>query len=238
MSSVMQQLIDDVVAANRVLARQGVLDGFGHVSARHPDDPGKFLLSCSRAPELVTVDDIMVFDLDGNAQGGDARRPYVERFIHGEAYRARPDVRSVVHSHSPSVVPFAASSVRLRPIYHMSGFLSGGTRVFDMRRHFGCTDMLIRNREHGAALAAELGDKRVVLMRGHGFVAVGHSVPIAVYRAIYTESNALLQQRAIGLGGEVTYLDDGEADLADEMVDDVIARPWELWKSKAFSNPA
>jgi ribulose-5-phosphate 4-epimerase/fuculose-1-phosphate aldolase len=218
------------VVANHILARQGVVDGFGHVSSRHPDDPTKYLLSCSRAPELVAVEDIMVFDLDSNPVGGDTRNPYLERFIHGEIYRTRGDVHAVVHSHSPSVIPFAASSARLRPIYHMSGFLGGETRVFDIRHKFGCTDMLVRNREHGAALAAELGQKGVVLMRGHGFVACGQSIPVAVYRAVYTEKNADLQQRAITLGAEVTYLDDEEARLAEATNRGVVARPWELWK--------
>ena len=229
-SSSLSEVIADVVVANHILARQGVVDGFGHVSVRHPDDAGKFLLSCSRAPELVEAADIMVFDLDCIAEGGDSRTAYLERYIHGEIYKARADIHAVVHSHSPSVIPFAASSVRLRPIYHMSGFLSGATRVFDIRHAFGCTDMLVRNREHGAALAAELGDCGVVLMRGHGFVACGLSIPVAVYRAIYTEQNASLQQRAIALGGEVTYLDDEEARLAEATNRSVVARPWELWK--------
>jgi ribulose-5-phosphate 4-epimerase/fuculose-1-phosphate aldolase len=223
-------LIDDVVAANRILAREGVLDGFGHVSARHPADPDKYLLSRSRAPELVEAADIMTFDLDSNPQGGDTRQPYLERFIHGAIYRARPDVMAIVHSHSPSVIPFAASTVRLRPIYHMSGFLGGNTRVFDIRHRFGCTDMLVRNNDHGGALAAELGASGVVLMRGHGFVSVGLSVPVAVYRAVYTEKNADLQQRAITLGGEITYLDDEEARLAEATNRGVVGRPWELWK--------
>ena len=229
-SSSLSEVIADVVVANHILARQGVVDGFGHVSVRHPDDAGKFLLSRSRAPELVEAADIMVFDLDCIAQGGDSRTAYLERYIHGEIYKARADIHAVVHSHSPSVSPFAASSVRLRPIYHMSGFLSGETRVFDIRHAFGCTDMLVRNREHGAALAAELGDRGVVLMRGHGFVACGLSIPVAVYRAIYTEQNASLQQRAIALGGEVTYLDDEEARLAEATNRSVVGRPWELWK--------
>lgn len=229
-SAALAQTIADVVVGNHILARQGVVDGFGHISSRHPEDPGKYLLSCSRAPELVSADDIMVFDLDSNPVNGDSRNPYLERFIHGEIYRMRPDVQAIVHSHSPSVIPFAASSARLRPIYHMSGFLTGETRVFDMRHRFGCTDMLVRNRDHGAALAAELGQKGVVLMRGHGFVACGPSIPVAVYRAIYTEKNADLQQRAITLGGDVTYLDDEEARLAEATNRGVVARPWELWK--------
>ena len=228
----LETLIADIVAANHILAREGVVDGFGHVSARHPGDPGRYLLSRSRAPELVEASDIMTFDLDSTAQDGDSRQPYLERFIHGAIYKARPDVMAVVHSHSPSVIPFAASSVRLRPIYHMSGFLSGETRVFDIRHRFGCTDMLVRNNDHGTALAAELGDKGVVLMRGHGFVAVGPSVPVAVYRAVYTEKNADLQQRAIALGGEVTYLDDEEARLAEATNRGVVGRPWELWKQQ------
>jgi ribulose-5-phosphate 4-epimerase/fuculose-1-phosphate aldolase len=220
----------DVVAGNRILAHHGVLDGFGHVSARHPDDPDRFLLSRSRAPELVEDADLMVFDLDSSPVGGDARQPYLERFIHGAIYRARPDVHAVVHSHSPSVIPFAASTVRLRPIYHMSGFLSGETRVFDIRHRFGCTDMLVRNRAQGEALAAELGEAGVVLMRGHGFVACAASVPLAVFRSIYTEQNAALQAKAVALGGEVTYLDPEEARLAAAMNAGVVGRPWELWK--------
>jgi ribulose-5-phosphate 4-epimerase/fuculose-1-phosphate aldolase len=229
-SATLAQTIADVVVGNHILARQGVVDGFGHISSRHPEDPNKYLLSCSRAPELVSADDIMVFDLDSNPLGGDARNPYLERFIHGEIYRIRPDVQAIVHSHSPSVIPFAASSARLRPIYHMSGFLTGETRVFDIRHKFSCTDMLVRNRDHGAALAADLGGKGVVLMRGHGFVACGQSIPVAVYRAVYTEKNADLQQRAIALGGEITYLDDEEARLAEATNRGVVARPWELWK--------
>jgi ribulose-5-phosphate 4-epimerase/fuculose-1-phosphate aldolase len=227
-------LIEDLVAANRILARHGVLDGFGHVSVRHPVRPDRFLLSCSRAPELVSPADIMTFDLDSNPVGGDPRRPYLERFIHGEVYRARQEVRAVVHSHSPSVIPFAASSVKLRPVYHMGSFLSGGAPVFDIRTHFGCTDMLVRNREQGVALAGELGTQAVVLMRGHGFVAVAESIPVVVYRAIYTEVNAAAQQKAIALGGTVTYLEPDEASRSDETNRGVADRPWELWKRQAL----
>jgi ribulose-5-phosphate 4-epimerase/fuculose-1-phosphate aldolase len=227
-------LIEDLVAANRILAGHGVLDGFGHVSARHPERPDRYLLSRSLAPELVTADDVMEFDLDSTAMAGDSRRPYLERFIHGEVYRARPEVHAVVHSHSPSVIPFAASSVKLRPIYHMGSFLSGGAPVFDIRTHFGCTDMLVRNRAQGVALAVELGREAVVLMRGHGFVAVAESVPVAVYRAIYTEMNAAAQQKAIALGGAVTYLEVDEAARSDETSRGVSGRPWELWKRRAL----
>ncbi len=233
-SAAVAAVIEDLVAANRILARHGVLDGFGHVAARHPERPDRFLLSCSRAPELVSAADIMEFDLESNAQGSDARKPYLERFIHGEIFRARADVNAVVHSHSPSAIPFAASSVRLRPVYHMGSFLGAGAPVFDIRRHFGCTDMLVRNRAQGAALAAELGAEAVALMRGHGFVAVAASIPVAVYRAIYTELNAAAQQKAIALGGAITYLEPDEAACADEAIRGVSDRPWELWKREAF----
>lgn len=230
----LKSCIDDLVVANRILARFGVLDGFGHVSVRHPQHPDRFLLSRSLAPELVTADDIMTFDQDSEAVGGDDRKPYLERYIHGEIYRARPDVHAVVHSHSPSVIPYAGSSVRLRPIYHMAGFLGVGAPVFDIRCCFGDTDMLVRNRDHGKALATTLGQGTISLMRGHGFVAVGRDIQVAVYRAVYTEMNAALQQKAIGLGGDITYLNDAEAALADEMMGGVMNRPWELWKKKAF----
>ncbi|VCU70285.1 Decarboxylase NovR [Pigmentiphaga humi] len=230
----LEEQIDDLVAANRILAKYNVLDGFGHVSIRHPERPGHFLLSRSLAPELVTAADVMEFDADSEAVGGDTRTPYLERYIHGEIYRARPDVHAVVHSHSPSVIPFAGSSVRLRPIYHMAGFLSGGAPVFDIRCCFGDTDMLIRNRDHGRELARTLGQEKVALMRGHGFITVGSDVRFAVYRAMYTETNASLQQRAIGLGGEIAYLNEEEAGKADAMMAGVMFRPWELWKKKAM----
>lgn len=226
--------IEDLVVANRILARFGVLDGFGHVSVRNPSNPKHFFLSRSLAPELVTTEDIMEFNEDSEPAQNDDRKPYLERYIHGEIYRARPDVHAVVHSHSPSVIPYAGSNVRLRPIYHMAGFLGAGTPVFDIRCCFGDTDMLVRNRDHGRELAKTLGSSKVSLMRGHGFVAVGADLPVAVYRAVYTEMNAALQQKAIGLNGEITYLSDEEALLADEMMAGVMNRPWELWKKKAF----
>jgi ribulose-5-phosphate 4-epimerase/fuculose-1-phosphate aldolase len=225
-------LIADLVAANRILAGLGVLDGFGHVSARHPEHADRYLLSRSLAPELVTRDDIMTFDLESNPQDGDTRAPYLERFIHGGIYARRPDVQALVHSHSPAVAPFAASSVRLRPIYHMSGFLRAGAPVFEIRALFGMTDMLVRDNAQGAALAETLAGDAVVLMRGHGFCAVGETLPIAVYRAHYTQSNAVLQQQAIALGGTVTYLEVEEAAHADATNQRVIARPWALWKAK------
>jgi len=226
------RLVDDLVAANRILAGLGVLDGFGHVSVRHPDRADRYLLARSCAPELVTRDDIMTFDLGSIAQGEDTRTAYLERFIHGEIYKRRPDVHSVVHSHAAAVVPFAASSVSLRPIYHMSAFLHAGAPVFDIRERFGMTDMLVRNNAQGDALAERLTDSFVVLMRGHGFCAVGTTLAEAVFRAYYTQLNADLQQRAIALGGSVTYLADEEGRRYDETNRGVLGRPWALWKAK------
>jgi ribulose-5-phosphate 4-epimerase/fuculose-1-phosphate aldolase len=219
-------------AAHRILAGHGILDAFGHVSARDPRRADRFLIPRSLAPALVTRDDLMTLDLDGNPVDHDARRPFLERFLHGAIYRRRPDVQAVVHSHAASVIPFSVSSVPLKPLHHVSGFLGSPTPVFDMRARFGMTDMLVRSVAQADALAESLGGHAVVLMRGHGFCAVGPNVPVAVYRAVYTESNAAIQQRAIALGGTVAYLDPDEAALADAVHVDVVMRPWSLWKSR------
>ena len=228
----LDSVLDDLVAANRILAGLNVLDGFGHVSVRHPDRLDRFLLSRSLAPELVTRDDIQSYDLDSNVQEGATRASYLERFIHGKIYARRQDIVAVVHSHAATVVPFAASSVPLRPIYHMSAFLGTGAPVFEMREKFGMTDMLVRNNAQGEALAEKLESKSTVLMRGHGFCTVGGSIAEAVFRAYYALLNAELQHRAITLGGSVTYLSDEEAMKYDETNRSVIERPWTLWKQK------
>ena len=223
-------LTEDIVIGSRVLADFGVLDGFGHVSARDPKNPNHFLMSRSLAPALVTADDIMAFDLDGNAIDARGRSVFLERFIHSEIYKARPDVMSVVHTHSPGVVPFTVSQVPLRPMYHNAAFLAAGAPVWDIRKDFGETDMLVRDPARGKSLAEMLGDKPVVLMRGHGDVTVGPSVKMAVFRAYYTDVNARLQSQAIMLGGEVNYLTPGEGAKADAVNFVVLDRIWGLWK--------
>jgi ribulose-5-phosphate 4-epimerase/fuculose-1-phosphate aldolase len=229
-------LVDDLVAANHILVDQGVVDGYGHVSVRHPADPQRYLMSHSIAPELVTAADILEYDLDSNAVDARGRTSYLERFIHGEIYRVRPDVKAVVHNHSPSVIPFGVSTVALRPLYHMSAFLGGGVPVFDIRAASGQdTDMLVRTPALGKALAQTLGGRPVALMRGHGAVVVGASLPAAVFRSVYTEMNARLQAQAMALGGPVTYLDDEEARKAEATVGGTIPRPWALWKKKALA---
>jgi len=231
-------LIEDLVAANRILSNEGVVDGFGHVSVRHDSLADAFLLARSMAPGLVTASDIMMFGLDGEALGDDRRTAYVERYIHSEIYKAQPEVVAVVHSHSPAVIPFSVTAAKLRPIYHMSSFLGSDVPVFEIRdTHGDQTDMLIRSPALGAALALSLGQATVALMRGHGNVVVGRSIPEVVFRAIYTEMNARLQTEALRLGeGRVTYLSDGEAAASLATNAGVLTRAWELWKAAAMGN--
>jgi HCOMODA/2-hydroxy-3-carboxy-muconic semialdehyde decarboxylase len=227
------QLIVDLVAANYILADSGVLDGYGHVSVRHNRDPNRYLLSRSLAPALVTADDIMEYDLDSIPLDPQGRTLYVERFIHGEIYKTRPEVQAIVHNHSPSVIPFGVSTVPLRPLYHMAAFLWEGVPVFEIREVAGMTDMLIRSPALGRALAQTLGNKAAALLRGHGAVVVGSSLPAVVGRSIYMEMNAKLQAQAMTLDKQITYLDPEEGRKADP---GDYQRAWELWKRKAMAS--
>ena len=228
-------LLDDLVAAYRILAHEGVLDGFGHVSARHSQSADRFFMSRSLAPELVTAGDLLEFDLDGNALNAGGRPLYSERFIHAEIYRARSDVRAVVHAHAASLIPFGVTDVPLRPMYHMASFIGSGVPIFDIRKQFGMTDMLVSDSAKGRALGRTLADKTCVLMRGHGVVVVGSTIPIAVGRSIYLESNARIQTQAMALSRNVTYLDAEEARRVMEAGENRgYERPWELWKAKAM----
>jgi ribulose-5-phosphate 4-epimerase/fuculose-1-phosphate aldolase len=224
-----KQTIEDLVAANRILYAQSVLDGYGHVSVRHDSNADRFWLSRSMAPGLVTANDVMEFDLSGEPVDAQGRPTYAERFIHSEIYRRRPDVKAIVHSHSPAVIPFGVTSVPLKPIFHMSGFLGTGVPIFEIREIAGDTDMLIRNPTLGAALALRLDNRSAALMRGHGSIAVGISLPQVVFRAIYLEVNARLQSEAMKLGS-VNFLNSAEARLAAAANDVHILRPWMLWK--------
>ena len=226
-------LLDDLVAANRILAMQGVLDASGHVSARSPRDATRFHMSRSLAPQLVARDDIQEYGADSEPIGDD-RKPYLERFLHGEIYRTRPDVMAVVHSHSDSVIPFGISRTALKPVYHMASFLYTGAPVFDIREVREDNDLLIRDRYLGEALAKSLGPCNCVLMRGHGMTVVGESIPEAVFRAVYTEMNAKLQMNAARLEGPLTFLSDKEGAGATAANRGTLARPWELWKKKAL----
>ena len=229
-----EALLDDLVAANRILAYQGVFDAYGHVSVRHPDDPSRYLSSRSLAPALVTASDIIEYDLDSAPVDANGRASVLERFIHGEIYKARPDVNAVVHSHSPTVIPFGITRVPLKPVFHMAAFLHPGVPVWDIRtvQDPAASAMLVRNAVIGKSLAQALGDKPVALMRGHGNVVVAADVRLAVRNAIYTEINARLQAIAIGLGGPITYLSPSEGAAMAAATGD-LARAWELWKKAA-----
>jgi len=236
-NAALKAVIDDLVAGNRILYNEDIVDGYGHISARDPRDPNRFLLSRARAPGLVVAADIMEFGMDGEPVKDDGRPIYSERFIHSEIYKARPDVNSVVHTHSPTVVPFSVTSEPLRPI--RAGFFYPEVPVFDTRDAAGWTDLLISNRELGHALAKKLGNNSVVLLRGHGNAVVAPDVRVAVYRAIYTEANAKLLLQAKLLGGPIKYLAPEEAALMN--TSRTLARPghgsdriWELLKSEAM----
>jgi ribulose-5-phosphate 4-epimerase/fuculose-1-phosphate aldolase len=217
--------------ANHVLVDQGILDGFGHVSVRSDEDPDTFLLARNLAPGLVQPEDVQVLTLDGETE--DPRRSYLERFIHAEIYRARPDVQAVVHSHAAAVIPFGISSVPLRPVLHMAGFLAPRVPVFEARDTLGTgSDLLVRSPESGAALAEALGDAAVVLMRGHGSTTVAGSLPEVVYRAVYAEVNARVQAEAERLGG-CTYLTDEEAAATVATNTPQIGRAWQYWRDRA-----
>ena len=226
----------ELVDANHILFDQGVVDGFGHVSMRHPVRPDHFLLARSMAPALVTETDVLEFDTDGAPTEAGGPAVYLERFIHSEIYRARPDVVSVVHSHSPAVVPFSVvSGTKLRPICHMCGFLGAATPVFEIRDVAGPgSDLLIRDSRLGAALAQSLGQSAAVLMRGHGSTVVGRTLRQAVFRAVYTEVGARLQSEAMRLG-PVTYLTEEEGQATARTNDAQIDRTWLLWLKAARS---
>ena len=230
-----RELLEDLVAANRILAMEGVLDGYGHVSLRAEGKPGHFVMSRSLAPQLVTLADLMEHGPDSEPLGDD-RKGYLERFLHGEIYRARPDVMAIVHSHADSVIPFGIASTPMKPVYHMASFLWSGVPVFDIRRTRDENDLLIRDIPLGQALARSLARCSCVLMRGHGMTVVGESIQEVVFRAIYTDRNAKLQAQAHALDGPLTFLSDVEGRGATEANRSTLARPWELWKKKAMES--
>jgi HCOMODA/2-hydroxy-3-carboxy-muconic semialdehyde decarboxylase len=223
---------EELAAASRILADLGVFDAAGHVSMRHPSDPNRFLMSRSLAPALVTADEIMVFTLDSAPCDARGRSPFIERFLHGEIYRKRPDVMGVAHGHSPAVIPFGLTSTPMRATYHNAAFLAAGVPVFDIRERFGVSDIVISTAERGAAAAEVLADKAVVLLRAHGFTAVGPSIQAAVFRAVFTEVSARVQLQAATLGGPIAALDPEEGRLADAINLATVGRSWELWKRR------
>jgi ribulose-5-phosphate 4-epimerase/fuculose-1-phosphate aldolase len=226
--------LDDLVAANGILAHEGVLDAFGHVSIRHPEHPDQYLIARSLGPEFVTAADLQRFTLDGTQVGGYEGTAYSERFIHGAIYEARPDVLAICHNHAPSIIPFSVTSTPLRPIYHMAALLGPEVPKWDIAADFGPgTDLLVRTMDQGRSLVRALGPRRVVLMRGHGSAVAGGSLPEVVWTCVYMAENARLQMEAMRLG-DVQYLSPGEIEaMGGYQVDPRgFERAWHAWRKR------
>jgi len=226
--------IQQLVLANRILARENVIDGFGHVSVRHPTNPDRFLLSRSRSPEVVTRDDIMEFELDGSVVSDDARRPYAERFIHGSIYMARPDVNAVSHHHAHSVIPFTLTDAPMRPAFHMASVIGSNVPVWDSQPEFGDTNMIVDSLEMGHSLARTLGQGRAALLRGHGAICAAPNVRAICMVSIFMKDNAELILNTLPLG-QPKYLTKGEIEKASSMLlnDLALSRAWDYWTSRA-----
>ncbi|MGE0630363.1 MAG: class II aldolase/adducin family protein [Hyphomicrobiaceae bacterium] len=227
-----RSVLEDLAAAARILAAEGVVDAFGHVSIRHPKEPGRFLMSRSMAPALQGPDDIIEYDLHSTPVNANGRNSFLERFIHGEIYRARPDVMSVVHSHSPSVIPYSLTGLPMKAMYHNAAHLAAGVPIFRIEEKFGATDMLVGNNDKGIELARIMGKSNVVLMRAHGSVASGPNLQLAVFRAVYTEVSARVQQAALLHNLPIAALSTEEGRLADLTNETACMRAWELWRGK------
>ena len=225
--------LDDLVAANRILAEHGVIDAYGHVSLRSPKDPNRYYLAHSIAPERVQAEDILEYDLDSRPLDDAGRESVRERFIHGEIYKTRPDVMAVVHNHSPSVIPFSVTGVPMRALFHMAAFVGDGLPNFEIRDVQKGTDLLVKTAVLGKALASILGTKPAALMRGHGAVVVGENIARAVGRSVYLEQSARMQMQALLLSKNITYLDEAEVQASQPIQD--YKRAWPLWRAKALA---
>jgi ribulose-5-phosphate 4-epimerase/fuculose-1-phosphate aldolase len=229
----LEVLFEEIVTANRILAHEGVVDSFGHISARHPDDPKRFFLSRARAPERIEIEDIMEFTLEGDPVDARGRAPYLERFIHGGLYEARPDVQSVVHNHSPSVIPFGVTEKKLKPLLHMCANIGHAVSVWDSHDKFGDTALLVEDVDMGRDLARAIGSGPTILMRGHGATVAGSSIRHAVFVSIYLEVNAKLQMQAMAMGN-IKFLTAGEVDKIIERTGPyTLSRAWENWCRRA-----
>jgi ribulose-5-phosphate 4-epimerase/fuculose-1-phosphate aldolase len=235
--SSLDSVIQDLVIANRILAKEDVVDAYGHVSIRHPDKPNHFFIARSLAPDLVERHDIVELGLDGQPVRDETRALYLERFIHAAIYGARPDVQAVVHAHAEDILPFGvAQATPLRPVIHSGSFIGAHVPVWDIADRFGDTDLLVRNMDHGRDLARVLGDNKVALMRGHGFASAGRSLIEVVRLSVYLPRNARALMRAKQLGGEVRYLSEGEIAARSAGYSPYSPetwRAWEYWANKA-----
>jgi ribulose-5-phosphate 4-epimerase/fuculose-1-phosphate aldolase len=231
------QALNDLVIANRILAHEGVVDAYGHVAVRHPEKAERFFIARSLAPELVTRDDIVELQLDGAPVGGEAPALYLERFIHGAILEARPEIMATVHAHAEETLPFGiAKAMPLRPVIHSGSFIGANVPVWDIRDHFGDTDLLVRNMEQGRSLATSLAANNVALLSAHGFVAAARSVIEAVRMSVFLARNARVILHAKGLGGELRYLSDGEIAARNRGYGPYSTetwRTWEYWATKA-----
>jgi ribulose-5-phosphate 4-epimerase/fuculose-1-phosphate aldolase len=231
----LDQQLWDLAVANRILEREGVVDAFGHVSIRHPLNPERYVLSCSRSPGIVSRDDLMEYTLDNEPIDQRGRPIYSERPIHGALYEARPDVMSVIHNHSPAVIPFGVTSVPLRQITHTAGGIGSPVPVWDIRTKFGDTNMLVTTQDQGRDLARTLGEGTIALMRGHGCAIAAESLKRSVHLAIYLQTNAQLLMDTLRLGSEVNYMTEGEIQLTAEMtaMPTAVVRTWDYWCARA-----
>jgi ribulose-5-phosphate 4-epimerase/fuculose-1-phosphate aldolase len=234
--STLSELKELLVTANHILAREGVVDAFGHVSVRHPERPGCYLLSCSRSPALVRAEDVMEFDLEGVPAGGDQRSAYLERFIHGAVYERRPDVHAVIHNHSHELLPYSVTDTPLRPLIHVAGSIGAHVPVWDIAERLGDTSLLVTDMAKARDLAERLDSHTAVLMRGHGAAVTGDSIRTAVLRAIYLQINARVDLQARALG-PVKYLSAGEIaqSLENLLGSRAAERAWEYFKSRVES---
>lgn len=230
----LEQQLEELVLANRILAHEGVIDVFGHVSLRHPQNPERFFLSRARSPSLVERGDIMEFDLEGREVSDSGHRPYAERFIHAAVYKVRPDVGGVTHHHAKAILPFTASEARLRPINHTGAVIGAEVPRWDSQAAFGDTNMLVASQAMGAAVAEALGSGRCLLLRGHGAVCAAESVVAAVFVSVYMKEAAEVQLASQALGG-IEYLKPGEIELATKLQMSPMAmrRAWDYWKARA-----
>jgi ribulose-5-phosphate 4-epimerase/fuculose-1-phosphate aldolase len=233
----LQALIQDLVIANRILAREDVVDAYGHVSVRHPDNPHRLLIAHSLAPDLVGPDDIVELDLDGEPVRDDGRKLYLERFIHAAIFAARPDVMAIVHAHAEDTLPFTiAAATKLRPVIHAGSFIGTAVPVWDIADRFGDTNLLVTNLEQARDLATCLGPHNVALMRGHGFASAARSLIEVVRMSVYLPRNARALMRAKQLGGEIKYLSEGEIAARNRGYSPYSTetwRTWEYWANKA-----
>ncbi len=226
----------ELVTANRILAREGVLDAFGHVSVRHPTNPKHYFMARSRGPELVTLDDLMEFTLDNQPLDQRGRAMYAERPIHGCIYQLRPEMNAVCHNHAHSLIPFGVTGTQLRPVFHMASVIGNSVPIWDIRKEFGDTNLLVTDQAQGTSLARSLEQGRVALMRGHGSVVAGRSLRETVFTAVYLQVNADLLLKSHSLG-EVTFLSPGEVDYASKLLFQSLSqdRAWEYWCRRAGS---